>query len=68
MWRANDVRNTYGESPKFIRHPVAGRIALEYSAFAVDGRPDLGLVVYNPSTDTDLVRIKSLLKKRKRSL
>jgi hypothetical protein len=49
MWRDNDVR-THGEGTKHLRHPVTGPIALEYSAFAVDGRPDLGLVIYNPAT------------------
>jgi len=62
MWRDNDVRSTYGEGPKFLRHPRAGRIALEYSAFAVDGRPDLGMVVYNPATAADANRIRSLVK------
>src|SRR5258707_6483824 len=38
---AGDVR-TYGEGVKHLRHPIAGPIAFEYSAFAVDGRPDLG--------------------------
>ena len=37
-------------------------IALEYSAFAVDGRPDLGMVIYNPATPADADRIKSLVK------
>jgi hypothetical protein len=49
MWLDNDVRNC-GEGTKHLRHPVVGPIALEYSAFAVDGRPDLGMVVYNPAT------------------
>jgi transcriptional regulator with XRE-family HTH domain len=62
MWRDNDVRSTYGEGPKYLRHPRAGRIALEYSAFAVDGRPDLGMVVYNPATAADANRIRSLVK------
>ena len=62
MWRDNDVRSTYGEGPKFLRHPRAGRIALEYSVFAVDGRPDLGMVVYNPATAADADRIRSLVK------
>ena len=62
MWRDNDVRSTYGEGPKFLRHPRAGRIALEYSVFAVDGRPDLGMVVYNPATAADANRIRSLVK------
>ena len=65
MWRSNDVRGTYGESAKQLRHPVAGRIALEYSAFGVEGRPDLGLVVYNPATPADAERIRSLMKPAK---
>jgi hypothetical protein len=31
--------------PAKSRHPIIGPIALEYSAFAVDDRPDLGMVV-----------------------
>ncbi len=42
MWRDNDV-STYGEGTKQIAHPRVGTIALEYSAFAVDDHPDLGL-------------------------
>ena len=62
MWRDNDVRSTYGEGPKHLRHPRAGRIALEYSAFAVDGRPDLSMVIYNPATPADADKIRSLVK------
>jgi hypothetical protein len=61
MWRENDVRSTYGGSAKRLRHPVAGLITLEYSAFAVDGRPDLDLVIYNPATPADAERISSLI-------
>ena len=61
MWRDNDVR-TYGEGSKHLRHPIAGMIALEYSAFVVDGRPDLSLVIYSPATPEDAQRIKSLIK------
>jgi hypothetical protein len=63
IWRDNDVR-THGEGTKSMRHPVAGLIALEYSAFAVDGRPDLGMVIYNPATPQDAERIRSLLAAR----
>ena len=52
----------YGEGPKQLRHPVAGPIALDYSAFVVDRRPDLGLVIYNPATPADADRIRSLVK------
>lgn len=60
-WRDNDVR-AYGDGLKTLHHPIAGPIAMEYSAFAVDGRPDLGMVIYNPATPSDADRIRSLLK------
>jgi len=59
MWRDNDVRS-HGEGVKRIRHPVLGPIAFEYSAFAVDGRPDLSMVVYNPVMPADAEKISSL--------
>ena len=59
MWRDNDVRS-HGEGVKHIRHPVLGPLAFEYSAFAVDGRPDLSMVVYNPATPADAEKIRSL--------
>ena len=61
MWQDNDVRGAHGESVKHIRHPVLGRLAFEYSVFAVDGRTDLSLVIYNPATPADAERIRSLL-------
>ena len=63
MWRDNDVR-THGEGVKHIRHPVLGPIAFEYSAFAVDGRPDLSMVVYNPATPADAEKICSASQSR----
>jgi transcriptional regulator with XRE-family HTH domain len=63
MWRDNDVR-VYGSGAKILHHAVAGPLALEYSAFAVDGRPDLGMVIYNPATPADADRIRSLLKSK----
>jgi len=59
MWRDNDVRS-HGEGVKRIRHPILGLLAFEYSAFAVDGRPDLNMVVYNPATPADAQKIRSL--------
>ncbi len=61
MWRDNDVAAPMAKAPSILRHPNAGLIALEYSAFAVDGRPDLGMVIYNPATPADAERIRSLL-------
>ena len=61
MWRENDVRGPHGEAVKHIRHPVLGPLTFEYSAFAVDGRIDLSMVVYNPATPQDLEKVTSLL-------
>ena len=61
MWRDNEVRAAHGEKVKHIRHPILGPIAFEYSAFAVDGRTDLSMVVYNPATPEDARRIQSLI-------
>jgi transcriptional regulator with XRE-family HTH domain len=60
LWRDNDVRS-HGEGTKHMRHPVIGALAFEYSAFAVDGRPDLNMVVYNPATPADAEKIGSLM-------
>ena len=60
LWRDNDVRGQ-GEGTKTLRHPVAGPISLEFSNFAVDGRPDLGMVVYNPATPADADKIRTLM-------
>jgi transcriptional regulator with XRE-family HTH domain len=61
LWRDNDVR-VHGEGTKRLRHPTLGLIQLEYSGFAVDGRPDLGMIVYTPATDLDADRVRSLIK------
>jgi len=60
LWRDNDVR-AHGEGVKHLRHPIAGPIAFEYSTFAVDGRPDLSLVIYNPATPADVELVRSLV-------
>ena len=60
LWRDQDVQS-HGEAVKRIRHPLLGPIAFEYSAFAVDGRPDLSMVLYNPATQADAEKIGSLM-------
>ena len=67
IWRDNDVRSTYGDVAKTLRHPLAGLITLEYSSFAVDGRPDLDLVIHNPATPADAERISALIKSQAKS-
>jgi transcriptional regulator with XRE-family HTH domain len=59
MWAENDVRDGQHEAVKHIRHPVLGPLAFEYSAFAVDGRTDLSMVVYNPASPVDAEKIRS---------
>jgi transcriptional regulator with XRE-family HTH domain len=63
LWRDNDV-HAYGGGAKRLHHPELGPITVEYSAFAVDGRPDLGLIVYNPVTRADADLIRSLVASR----
>jgi transcriptional regulator with XRE-family HTH domain len=60
MWRDNEVQ-THGDGVKHLRHPVLGPISMEYSAFAVDGRPDLQMIVYTPATAADLALVRSLI-------
>lgn len=64
MWHDNDIARPHGEGVKHIRHPVLGPLAFEYSAFAVDGRSDLSMVVYNPIAPEDIERIRSLIEKK----
>ena len=61
MWSENDVRS-HGEGTKYLRHPIAGLIGMDYSSFAVDGRPDLGMVIYTPATPDDAERIRLLVR------
>jgi transcriptional regulator with XRE-family HTH domain len=63
MWRDNDVQGPHGDGVKKIRHPILGPLTFEYSAFAVDGRPDLSMVVYNPATEADMAGIRSLVER-----
>ena len=60
MWADNDVRG-YGEGTKQLRHHKLGLLSMEFSAFGVEGRPDLGMVVYNPATPADREKIRSLV-------
>ena len=63
LWRDNEVV-AHGEGVKRIRHPDAGLLAMEFSSFAVEGRPELGMIIYNPATPDDAERLRSLLDTR----
>jgi transcriptional regulator with XRE-family HTH domain len=62
LWQENDVIS-HGEGTKRLKHPILGDIELEYSGFAVDGRPDLNLVVYNPVDPAVAEHIRMLIRK-----
>lgn len=62
MWREHDVVG-HSDGVKRIRHPVLGQIAFEFSAFAVDARPDLSLLIYNPASPEDAEKITALMAK-----
>lgn len=60
MWRNNEVL-AHSDGLKRLHHPILGLIELEFSTFAVDGRPDLSLMIYNPVKDADAERIKAFI-------
>jgi hypothetical protein len=60
LWRDNDIRLS-GEGTKRLRHATHGVIELEYSGFAVDGRSDLSMIVYNPVTADDSDRVRAIV-------
>lgn len=61
MWGENDLHGGRHEAIKHIRHPALGPLAFEYSVFAIDGRTDLAMVIYNPATPVDAQKIHSLI-------
>lgn len=60
MWADTEVRS-FGDGTKHFRHPEAGIIAMEFSSFTVDGRPDLGMIIYQPVSDADATRVRDLM-------
>jgi transcriptional regulator with XRE-family HTH domain len=63
MWRDNAAPDgrAHADGVKHMLHPKLGPITFEYSAFAVDGRTDLSLLVYNPTTPEDAERFAALV-------
>lgn len=60
LWQENDVAAT-GDGRKRLDHPVAGPIELEFSSFAVEGRPELSMLVHVPVSPADAERVRSLV-------
>jgi transcriptional regulator with XRE-family HTH domain len=61
FWQEDQDVRAFGEGVKQLRHPVAGLLAMEYSSFAVDGRPELAMIVYNPATQADADKVRALV-------
>jgi transcriptional regulator with XRE-family HTH domain len=66
LWLENDVL-VHGEGVKHLNHPQLGLIELEFSSFAVDGRPDLSMIVYNPVERAIADRVRALVKSKRSS-
>jgi transcriptional regulator with XRE-family HTH domain len=60
LWKDNEIV-AHTEGVKQIRHPAAGLVKLEFSSFAVEGRPELGMIVYNPATRADTENVRALV-------
>jgi len=60
MWHESDVL-AHGDGSKRLHHPELGLLEMEFSAFSVDGRTDLGMIVYTPAKAEDGDRIRSFL-------
>jgi transcriptional regulator with XRE-family HTH domain len=60
LWRDNEITRQ-GDGLKRLHNAEHGLIELEFSTFAVDGRPDLGMIVYNPASPETARHIQSLM-------
>lgn len=60
LWADTEVAGM-SEGVKRLHHPVAGIVNLEFSTFSVEGRPELGMVVFNPAKPDDVRRVQTLL-------
>ncbi|MDR6410097.1 helix-turn-helix transcriptional regulator [Paraburkholderia terricola] len=66
LWRENQVlSHGDGENVKRLLHPTLGSIEMEYSLFAVDGRPDLSMLVYTPLNALTAERIRAAAAQRR---
>lgn len=60
MWDDNEIAATR-EGIKRLHHPELGVIELEFSSFAVEGRSDLNMMVYNPANFEVMERCRALI-------
>jgi transcriptional regulator with XRE-family HTH domain len=59
-WQDNEVI-AHTEGVKRLNHPEGGLLELEFSSFAVEGRPELSMIVYNPVAAADADRVRALI-------
>ncbi len=57
-WQDNDVV-AHGDGVTCIHHPDAGALEMEFSSFAVESRPELGMIVYNPASPAEAERVRA---------
>jgi transcriptional regulator with XRE-family HTH domain len=62
-WRDNEVI-AHTEGVKRLNHPQGGLLELEFSSFAVEGRPELSMIVYNPVAAADADRVRALVEEK----
>lgn len=60
LWADNEMSGHYVGRKRF-RHPLAGPLALEYSAFSIDSAVGLSMIVFTPATPDDARAIAALL-------
>lgn len=61
IWQGDYDVQRFGEGLKQTQHPEVGEISFEYSSFAIDGRADLGLVIYTPASPADRHKVYGLI-------
>lgn len=60
LWEDNGIV-VHAGGIKRIHHPEVGPLELEFSSFAVEGRTDLGMIVYNPATPAVVEKVRALI-------
>lgn len=60
LWQSQEV-SQHGEGVKTLWLPDEGVLELEYSTFAVEGKPGLSLVVFNPRQSQDREKVARLM-------
>jgi len=59
MWRDSEIRGGCDDQRR-LRHPMLGELTLEFTALAVDARPELMMLLYTPLSTEVAARIAAL--------